>query len=655
MPKPKNAKNKKETIKVRAKKSSLSEFVKRSLPSDEEVEKFEEYAREEAREEDIEESLSEIYQGDDGSAVDVRTLEIKKKRGFFFWFFALFLFLSALGAAAYGAYYLYYSQGESDGARFAVDGPKAVLAGEEFFYTVDYKNLGNAALNDIEIKLDYPDNFAFIESSPAASANDNLWKLDGLAPHRGGQIRIKGRIMGPAAKTNIVLGSMIYTPANFSSRFKKEAAFENKISGTGLEFGIESPSGALVGEENEITVKYKAKDENFIDKFLLTVSPLGFENVKFISSEGDEGDGGVWRIDGVQEEEREIKIKFKITEKKEPRQEMVLKFAYPDCETTESEENYCEFYEKKISFEVIKSDLSLNLIVNGSQNDQGVDLGQTMNYSITYANKGDSEMKDIIIMAVLKGDALDWQSLKDEYGGKVSDNTISWSKEEVPRLESLGVGEEGIIDFSIKLKPFEQLEIEPGKKYDIESYAQFSIGNFEPKENEDTKSNTIINKINSDLSLNEQIRYFNDDNLAVGSGPLPPKTGETTSYKVYWTITNNLHELDNLRIQTALPSYVNWNGKNRTTVGTIEYDEGARAVVWNIGKLPVDFYKAEAEFNIAITPSEADADKIMVLLSGTTVRATDTETKEEISKTTKAKTTRLEDDEIAQTDGRVVR
>ena len=659
MPKPKNSKNKsKKEIKVKAKKSSLSEFVKRSLPTDEEVEKFDEYAEEEVRDGSIEDSLSEIYQDDDGSAVDVKTLNIKKKKGFFFWFFAVIFAGFILAAAAYGVYYVYYEQGSSSGeVQFSIEGKENILSGEEFFYIVNYKNLSNIAIGNIEIKLAYPDNFMFLDSAPAARLNNDLWQINNLDAHRSGLIRIKGRIVGPANKTNIITGNITYTPANFSSQFKKEAAFENKISGTGIEFSIESPSGALVGEESEIIVRYKAREENFINNFRLTVEPL--ENMEFISGEEENAASGVWQVGEIGAEEKEVSIKFKITEKREPEEELVLKFEYPGCSANGdgigSNENYCVFYEEKINFEVIKSDLNLNLIINGSQSDQGVDLGQTMNYSIVYANKGDSEMEDIIIMAVLNSEALDWQTLDDDYGGQIGDNIISWSKDEIPELESLDTGEEGVIDFSVKVKSFEEIEIEPGKKYGIESYAQFSIGNIEPKENEDTKSNTIINKINSDLSLDEQVRYFNDDNIAVGFGPLPPKVGEMTSYKVYWTITNNLHELNDLRIQADLPDYVNWDDKNRSTAGTVEYSESDRKVIWNIGRLPISVYKAEAEFSISITPTEADVDKIMVLLSNTTVEAVDVETKTDISKTTKAKTTRLEDDEIAETDGRVVR
>jgi hypothetical protein len=201
--------------------------------------------------------------------------------------------------------------------------------------------------------------------------------------------------------------------------------------------------------------------------------------------------------------------------------------------------------------------------------------------------------------------------------------------------------------------PLEEINSASVSKYEVESYAQFAIGNIETKQNEDTKSNTILSKVNSDLKFNEEVRYFSEDNIAVGSGPLPPKVGQTTSFKVYWNLTNNLHELNNLRLESALPDYVTWNDKNRTTVGNIYYDESGRKVVWEIGRLPVSVYEAGAEFNISITPVESDRNKVLVLIPGTNIEATDSETNSTISKVGKAKTTKLEDDPIAVGDGRV--
>ncbi|NTU98873.1 hypothetical protein HGA64_02615, partial [Candidatus Falkowbacteria bacterium] len=227
------------------------------------------------------------------------------------------------------------------------------------------------------------------------------------------------------------------------------------------------------------------------------------------------------------------------------------------------------------------------------------------------------------------------------------------NKDQIPGLADLAPGNEGVIDFTIKVAPAG--EIDPAKNYQIKSFARFSVGtSTSATSTEDAdKSNLIVSKINSDLNLKEEVRYFDDDNIAVGSGPVPPKVGEATSYKIYWKLTNNLNELNELKIETVLPKNVTWDNKNHADVGTVQYDDSTRKVTWTVGRLPITVLKAQAEFNLAIKPTEEDRNKILVLLSGTTIDAIDSSTLAHITKTGKSKTTKLEDDEAISDDGRV--
>lgn len=645
----KNSKKDKETdIKIKKEKSSLSEFIKRNLPSDEEVKQFDDFAEGEVRGEEIEDGLSEIYQDERGEMVNVQELEIKKKRGFIFRFFS-FLFIAALFAGiGYGAYNLYFQQTTDNKAvELNIFGKENVFAGEEFYYEVEYKNLSGVPLNKIEIKLAYPENFIFLESDPAPSQGNDFWQFGFLESHRSGKIRIKGKLFGEKDKDNILSGSMIYIPANFSSEFRKDGTFRNKITETGIDILVDYEAGVLINEENKIIVRYKAKDENYLNNFRISIEQP--ENMEFIRSKEESVMLGTWNISEVSKEEKDQEISFKVKEKIDSRQELILKF---ECDA--GGQKYFIIKEEKIVFEVIKNDLNLNLIINGMRSDQGVNLGETLNYSIVYNNKGEAEMKDVVIMAVMQGDLLDWKSLKDKNKGKVGDNSIIWTKEEIEGLGLIKTDEEGTINFSINLKQINEINVDKQSIFEIKNYAQFSIENIEKKNSEDMKSNTIVNKINSDLNLDEQVRYFSADNIPVGSGPLPPKVGNKTSYKVFWVLTNNLHELNNVKLSVKLPDYIKWDEKNRSTVGTVQYDPGEHKVMWDIGRLPISVYKAEAEWSISLTPTENDVDKIVVLVSGTTVDAMDSATGFMISKTTKAKTTKLEDDDVAETDGRIV-
>lgn len=643
-----------EEVKIKVQdKSSLAEFTRRPLPTDKELDNFEEFVEEEAKEEEIKESLSEIYQDDKGELVDVKKLEIKKKRGFFYWLFASIASLAIFGGTVYAAYF--YMQGGTDPTNFSfnIEGKDNVLAGEEFIYAVNYKNSSNSDVNGAKIKIIYPDNFVFTESYPPASESNDVWTIGKLLPKQSGKIEIKGKIIGPEGSSNAILGNINYSPANFSSEFKKEASFSTITGDTGLDLIFNTPTSALVGEKNEIEFKFMPREKNFITDFRVALEPL--ENMEFIAVK-DENENiknvkpGAWEVSSLPQEEQTIRIGFKFKEKIADIQDVRLILEQKDASG-----KYRKFYEKVFKYEVVKSDLNLSLIINGSKNDQGINFGQTLNYSVVYANKGASEMKDVVIMAVIDGDLINWNTIDDKSSGAVSGNTVSWSKEEIPELLSLQPGQEGTIDFSLKTKNVK--EPETGKVYQVSSFAQFNVGSGLPADSEsDNKSNAVVNKINSDLKFSEQVKYFNDDNIAVGSGPLPPKAGEKTSYKVYWNITNNLHELKNLQVETVLPDYIEWDGKNRASAGSVYYDDNSRKVVWQIGILPLSAYQIDAEFSIAINPSENQRNQVVVLLAGSAAKAVDSATESEINIESKPKTTKLEDDEIAggaNGDGRV--
>ena len=157
------------------------------------------------------------------------------------------------------------------------------------------------------------------------------------------------------------------------------------------------------------------------------------------------------------------------------------------------------------------------------------------------------------------------------------------------------------------------------------------------------------------MNFKEQVRYFDKDNVPVGTGPLPPKVGQTTNLRVYWNLTNDLHELNDATVTYNLPEGVSFADNARTSMGNVAYDSASNKITWNIGLLPLAVYTASAEFSIAITPTAADLNKIMVLSNGSVAAAVDGETQATITKNTKPQTSKLDDDDIAglNNDGRV--
>ncbi len=652
----------------RAEDSSLSSFVERPVPTEKEVATFERVVGREVHEQEIDSNLSEIYSDKHGKKVDVGRVEAKKKPFFLVRLFRRLLALILVGLVAYGLYFYFFeSNNDVSGLDFSLTAPEKIMAGEEFSYQISYHNPTKFPLSHLRLELQYPENFVFSSATLAPTSGNYGWDLSNLAPGENASITVVGRLIGQPDSVNVIMGHLSYLPGSFTSEFKKEASASTLISGSGFRIDLSYSGTAFLNQDNDMYLVLSDIQNNYLGDFNITFTlPNEANAAVVISGDGKTATssqpaatsspvatatssrniivtktgGNVWQVTGLNPAlgRQEIPMTYKIKQKSDN-----LEIKVRLEKKMENGESYI-FWEKAFRPELVNSDLNLTLLLNGSKNDGAVDFGQPLNYSLTYSNRGINTYKDVVIMAALSSDFLDWGSLKDENKGDVQSGTIIWTKNEIPALAEIKPGTEGNIDFSIKLRGYKESDL--GKSMSVLSYGQYGINN-KPTKGEENKSNTITSKINSDLSLSEQIRYFNDDNLPVGSGPLPPRVGETTSVKVYWTVKNNLHELTDTRVVFALPSYVTWNKGNTTNVGTLYYDETSRQVIWEIGRLPLSVYRVDSEFSLSLTPSETDRNKILVLSPGSVVSATDTETKNTITKKIGSKTTRLEDDDIA--------
>lgn len=629
----------------------------------------------EMRSNEIEEGLSEIYQDEDGKIVNMKNAEIVHGHTWlyriFIWLFNIVLIIGVAWTAYY-YFHQYKSANDTGSIELNLDGPKKVNAGGEITYTVTYKNFDRIDLRNASVRLIYPEGFVFASAEPQPNQGQDFWTIGDIDKLRSGEIKIKGYLIGEASKNKIVLATLAYTPSNFSSEFKKDASLETVIESTGMDFSFDFPQSVLIGDQNDLFITYRQLDGSAINHFRLTVGKL--DNLSF-GTTTNPADTGIYQVSLSQNpvnasssipatatttasgtpiavgSQGELRIPLVFTSKVNNTENLNFNFEYsPDGN------NYYSFFKKDIPVEVLVKSINLDLLINGSKEPQGVDFGQALNYTISYANKGDQPIKNLVVVAVLESDFLDWTTLNDKNKGKVNGDKIMWTQSEIPDLGSLNAGQEGTIDFTINVTAGK--DINPVKNYQIKSYARYSLGDAsstpDTKNNDSNRSNTVINKINSNLDLSEQIRYFDDDNIAVGSGPQPPKVGQKTGYRVYWKLTNSLNELYDLKIETTLPDYVSFEDKNVTDLGAISYNKDNRKITWDIGKLKISATKAAAEFNISVTPTSTDINKIMVLLHDTEVTAGDNATNNKISKKLKAKTSRLIDDPAIVDDGRVV-
>jgi hypothetical protein len=160
--------------------------------------------------------------------------------------------------------------------------------------------------------------------------------------------------------------------------------------------------------------------------------------------------------------------------------------------------------------------------------------------------------------------------------------------------------------------------------------------------------------INSQAELGTTIRYYQDDGAVLGSGPLPPQVGQTTTYRVIWSITNSLHDLENITVKATLPPDVSWSANASQDLGAIVYNSDDNTVTWSISSISTDKTQIFGSFSISITPESGDIGSFMKLISGSDLYALDSLTQTTISRQTDSLTTDLIDDSYATANGGIV-
>lgn len=655
-------KKKKELNPSKKRDSGLASFTERPLPNEKEVVDFEKAINRELRDQEIDSHLIDVYSDKRGQRVDVSQMNIKKKPNIFFSWLKKLIILGIIIIAVDFIYaQIFTSNNDISAFEIKISSPERVAVGEEFSYEIEYYNPSKYVFSELFLEMQYPENFLF-DSASIDPVNGNYgFSLDSLGAGERANLTIKGSIYNSVDSLNLAIARISYLPGSFSSEFKKEASTSILINSLGFSLDLEKFNSIFVEQENELKLFFSNFSENLslnkLEEFDILFNFKDASGAELISATSSLATASAQ--EGANEDLMTLKklssFSYHASDLKKGLERQIATFNYKVKSKVENFELEIAlrkkiadkefiFWRQVLRPELISSDLSLNLILNGSKNNQSLDFGSVLNYTLNYSNKGNKSYKDVVIMTVLEGDALDWESLNLVKGGELSAGIITWSKNNLKKLEEIKAGESGEINFSIKLDEFTPDFL--AKDNTITSYAQYSVAGKEIKGNENS-SNKIVNALNSDLKLKEELRYFNDDNYPVGSGPLPPRVGEKTEFRVYWTVENNLHDLREVKAVFNLPAHVSYISKEESEAGNVYYNSELNQVVWDLGLVPSSKYKLEASFSLAIIPEESDRDKILVLSPGSVISAIDTETNSLIEEKTGPKTSRLEDDEIA--------
>lgn len=519
-------------------------------------------------------------------------------------------------------------------------------AGGEEDVIVHYKNGERVPLAQASLEMRMPDGFQLLGSDPAAGKDGN-WAIGAVPAGGEGQVKIHGLVRRELNAALTFEATLDYKPADFNSDFQKVASHTVVVKDSVLSLSATGTEEVTPGDDMSIGFQYENTSDKELDHLRLVAdAPDGF----IFASAQPAADPDVamrWNFDKVPAHAKgSVTIKGTYSAASRGPKSMKARMGFID-----DQDQVVPLAEAEAKTEVLKSNLDLSLIVNGSDTPTPASFGDTLFFAIRYENAGDVHLKDVVVSAKLPSEPagasiLDWVSLKDDLAGARKDSTLVWTKKELPALADLKPGDKGEIDFSVPLvrKPFPDAKTSDYVVHAMASAMAGKAGNVNGRE-VDTAPFDV--HLLSDASFEAAGRYYTEDGTPIGSGPLPPQVHQKTVYRVFWTIRNSLHELTNLTAATVLPQGVKATGNQHAEAGALTFDSTGRQVTWRLNRMPTSVKSIVVTFDVELQPEAEDIGKLLDLTGDNRLEAFDKDVNAVILKTAPAVGTDLVGDDTA--------
>ena len=613
--------------------------------------------------------------------------------------FIFVLLILILGISLIGLFYFNQDRSDNDDqdVKFWLYRHAEQIVGQENTFFVFIKNQGRHNLEQVEVVLNFPQGFILESSSPACSQTSFqrcFWSFDQIKKGELKEIEFQGQLFGQADQSQNFDGVLNFYLAGFSSEFKKTLSSSVKLTPS-IFLTWQIPEQSSFGQKIESNIFLENISEEIIPKTQVTVNwPQDFtltktnsvlENNKGEEIEIKESDHQfIWKIDDLNpKDERSLEFEGVF---KNP---LINELTFSLQASVFNNKEFFPQVEKQKKILLEKFDFNIALEVNGLiERIQSCDWGQVLPIGLTYYNQSQQTISDFALkLKLIGGQYVDfdrlYQSRWHYYQGSnaqsssafvskrlsseiisqslgtFSDNkTKGWSSDLIPAFNQILPGAEGIIVFDLPIKTSLQATetSELKAQISLEILGQGKLGQ------EDfiweMKGNKIELPIKTSLRLESGARYYDDEHIPLGQGPLPPQVGEETRFSIFLRIKNTTNPIKNIFVKTKLPDNVIWTGQTKTTHGLILYQEDGQEISWQIPELSIyqggPYSLVEAQFEVKIIPEESQLKQMLFLTEDIFLTAEDQLTNDLIFDKTNALDTNLEDDPWGKNQGVVI-
>jgi len=496
-------------------------------------------------------------------------------------FLTISIIVLLLGAGLVGLWYFQRNHYSKEILKIEILGPEVTQAGEEIEYLVRYKNNGDIVLENPELVFEYP-KYSIPENNGALRVAE---KVEDIYPGQEKSFKFRARLLGKENEIVTANAWLNYQPKNLKAHYESKTTFSTQVKFVPLTFEFDLASKIETGQKLNFSLNYFSNfDCELSDLRIKLTYPEDFLFEDSIPQSLDETE---WQIPLLsQVSGGRIKIVGDINgdtgDQKVFRAELGI---YIDGEIV-------ILKEAAQSIQIIEPAIYISQIVNNSPN-YIANPGDLLHYEIFFKNIGKKSFIKKFLLVKLDSAAFDMETLRSDKGEiGPGDNSIIFDWKNIPKLSFLDAGEEGQVEFWIKVKD-----------ETFSQEAQNLVLRNEVLISEAQKEFEI--KLNSKLTILQKA-YFQEEFFG-NSGPLPPQVGKATTYTILWQAKNYSNDLSNVKVKAILSSNVKPTGNFFPEDSKFTFDSVSREIIWNIGD--IDAYQGTGKipltlaFQVSLTPN----------------------------------------------------
>jgi hypothetical protein len=492
--------------------------------------------------------------------------------------------------------------------KVSISGPEKVKSGEAVSFDIDYQNLNRASLLGAVMYINYSENFKpagnlqFESEGPSSSK----YNIGDIAGKTNGKVTIQGKFFGASDALVYLEVKLEYKPSTFNSTFATKANSSVFISSSPLVIEANGPQNAASGNAVSYLVTYQnTGQEDFNDLKVKADFPEGFtfSNSEPLAAQGN----NVWYVGNLTAgQSGQVKINGTVEGSRD--EQKTAKFSIGEIG---SDNAFISYGEAQSALKIIGSPIVLNETVNGKKSDVFVNARDNISFKIGYQNTGAIGLRDVVLSVEANSPILDYSRI-DVQNGKVEfdeeKKILTWKASEIPDFKTLAPNGQGEISFSIPVKEVIPVSGPKDKNFSFSAIARMDSPDIPTPEgaNKVVASNAVNVKLNSKLLVSLQ-GFFNDPDIA-GSGPIPLKVGQETTFTLHLKVANISNDVTDAKVAMTLSPGVKWKNNFLPKEASTNFNDRTNELDWNIGSLAAGTGTAgdpkELIFQVGVVPSQ---------------------------------------------------